>query len=301
MTKWGLVIDVNKCNACYNCFVACKDEFWGNDWPPYSKAQPKFGHQWLRLEKRERGQFPFITLAYMPVMCMHCDDAPCIDSCPLGAIYKRDDGIVLIDPEKCDSTKCNGECADACPYGAIYFNDELKIAQKCTMCAHLLDEGKGRKPRCVEACPTGAMIFGDLDDPESDVSRILRSNGEPTYLDSTKVIYEGRAEVYEPRPGIEIKPNVRYIGLHRITKQFIAGSVAFKDTDDLVEGAKAVLISDGREIGRAETDAFGQLMFDGLDPGRYVVRVEYPGYRQLEVEVELKESRYLGYLFLERE
>ncbi len=179
-------------------------------------------------------------------------------------------------------------------------NDELKIAQKCTMCAHLLDEG--RKPRCVEACPTGAMVFGDLDDPDSDVSKVLGSNGEPVYLDSTKVVYSGRAEVYEPKPGPgkDVKPKVHYIGLEKMTKSFIAGSVALKDTDELVEGAIVKLHSDGEEMGESVTDAFGQFMFDGLDPGEYVVRVEYPGYGPLTVDVKLEESRYLGYIFLEK-
>jgi len=157
MTRWGLVIDLNKCNACYNCFVACKDEYWDNDWLPYSRAQPKLGQQWLRLEKKERGQFPFITVTYMPIMCMHCEEAPCISACPLGAIYRRSDGVVIIDPGKCDMSKCNRECVSACPYQAIFLNEDLGVAQKCTLCAHLLD--KGRQPRCVEACPTGAMVF----------------------------------------------------------------------------------------------------------------------------------------------
>jgi len=297
MTRWGLVIDVNKCNACYNCFVACKDEFWNNEYPPYSKPQPKLGQYWVRLEKKERGQFPFITVAYMPVMCMHCENAPCIEACPPMAIYRREDGVVIIDPGKCNTNKCNKECISSCPYGTIFVNEELKIAQKCTLCAHRLE--KGKLPRCIEACPTGAMVFGDLDDPDSDIFKLLKSGGKPVYLDSMKVTYSGRPKPYEPKPGV--KPSVFYVGLHMMTKLFIAGSVVLKDTDDLVEGAVVRLYSNEKELANSGTDAFGQFMFEGLNPGSYRVQIEYPGYRRLTVDVSVEESRYLGYLFLEKE
>jgi Fe-S-cluster-containing dehydrogenase component len=88
---------------------------------------------------------------------MHCDNAPCIKACSEGAIYKREDGLVIIAPEKC--TGCR-KCADVCPYGALYFNWDLNIAQKCTGCAHLLDKG-WKEPRCVDVCPTGALRFGE--------------------------------------------------------------------------------------------------------------------------------------------
>ena len=293
MTRYGMVIDVSKCNACYNCFSACKDEFWGNDYPPYSRAQPMFGQQWVRLVKRERGHFPFIDVAYMPVMCQMCRDPPCVKAAKDGAVYVREDGIVIIDPEK---SKGQRQIVDSCPYGAIFWNEELQIPQKCTFCAHRLD--KGLLPRCVDACPTGAMMFGDLDDPDSEVSRILRSNGEPYRSETTKVLYAGKPETYEPKPGVG--PSVFYLHLYKITKLFVAGSVVLRDTDDLVEGASVKLLSGGREIARASTDAFGQFKFDGLEPGKYKVVVEYPGYRGLEVDVEASESTYLGYLFLEK-
>ena len=90
---------------------------------------------------------------------MHCDDAPCIPPCPIeGAIYKREDGLVIIDSDKCTGCK---NCVDACPYDAIYFNDDLNLAQKCTGCAHLLDGGEWKIPRCADACPTEAIKFGE--------------------------------------------------------------------------------------------------------------------------------------------
>ncbi|MFP3285299.1 MAG: 4Fe-4S dicluster domain-containing protein [Nitrososphaeria archaeon] len=296
MTRYGMLIDVAKCNACYNCVSACKDEFWGNDYPPYSRAQPKFGQNWVRVDRRERGHFPYITVAYMPVMCQMCRDPPCLKAARDGAVYVREDGIVMIDPEK---SRGQRQIVDACPYGVIYWNEELQIPQKCTFCAHLLDQGR-KQPRCVDACPTGAMVFGDLDDPDSELSRMIRSlsSGQPYRGEETKVLYSGKPEAYEPKPGVG--PSVLYLNLHRMTKLFIAGSVVLRESDDLVEGASVRLEAGGREIAATTTDAFGQFHFDGLEPGKYTVRVEYPGHRQLSVDVEARESTYLGYLFLEK-
>ena len=100
MKKWNLIIDVEKCEDCNNCFLACKDEHVDNDWPGYSLPQPLHGHRWMNIMRKERGQFPMIDVAYLPIPCMHCDRAPCIEAAKGGAVYKRDDGIVIIDPEK---------------------------------------------------------------------------------------------------------------------------------------------------------------------------------------------------------
>ena len=127
---------------------------------------------------------------------MHCENAPCIEYCPIeGAIYRRDDGLVIIDPEKC--TGCR-ECVDRCPYRAIYFNENLYIAQKCTGCAHLLDDG-WEVPRCVDACPTEAIKFGEESEFADEIAR---------------------AEVVHPEGGY--KPRVYY--LNRM-KRFVAGTV----------------------------------------------------------------------------
>ena len=156
-----LVIDLNICNGCYNCQVACKDEHVGNDWSPIAKPQPDTGQFWNKVHDNVRGQVPKVKVTYVHSICQHCDDAPCIPACNVDAIYKRDDGAVIIDPDKC---RGNQLCMSACPYeNVIYFNDSLNIAQKCTFCAHLLDDGWS-EPRCVDACPTGAFTFGDEDD-----------------------------------------------------------------------------------------------------------------------------------------
>ena len=100
MTRYGMVVDVNKCTGCYSCFVACRDEHCGNDHPPIAVAQPYKGHFWLRIVEKERGQYPKVKVDYTAVPCMHCDCAPCIEKAESGAVYKRPDGIVIIDPEK---------------------------------------------------------------------------------------------------------------------------------------------------------------------------------------------------------
>ena len=161
------VHDVSICNGCYNCQIACKDEHVANDWTPIAKPQPDTGQFWLKLNENVRGTGPQGKDGLYPILCKHCDDAPCMEACPVeGAIYRREDGLVIIDPVKCTGCK---NCVDACPYGAIYFNEDLNIAQKCTGCAHLLDSG-WKEPRCVDACPTLAFKFME----ESEAKELIR-------------------------------------------------------------------------------------------------------------------------------
>ncbi len=203
MAEWRMVIDISRCTACYCCFIACKDEYWDNDYPPYSAAQPRHGQSWVRLEKKEGGTYPYIKVAYIPILCMQCDDAPCTKAARDGAVYKRPDRIVIIDPKKAVGQR---QIVDACPYQAIFWNEEKQLPQKCNFCVQRLEEGK--PPRCVQACPSQALIFGDLDDPESEVSKLVNS---------------GKVEVFHPER--KTKPDVYYIDLEKITKCFIAGCV----------------------------------------------------------------------------
>ena len=159
----SFVIDIAKCNGCYNCQIACKEEHVGNDWTPYAKPQPDTGQFWMKMHEKVRGSVPKVKVTYVPTPCMHCSDARCIASCAPGAIYRRDDGLVLIDPVKC--TGCMS-CLDVCPYGSIYFNRDMNLAQKCTGCAHLLDKG-WKEPRCADVCPTGAIRFGEEEELKS--------------------------------------------------------------------------------------------------------------------------------------
>ena len=104
MKQWYKVIDVAKCHDCNNCFMADKDEFVGNDWPGYTDAQPRHGHRWVDILRRERGQYARNDVAYLPVPCQHCENPPCVPASD-GAFYKREDGIVLIDLEKAKGTQ----------------------------------------------------------------------------------------------------------------------------------------------------------------------------------------------------
>ena len=153
----AFLIDVAKCNGCHNCQISCKDEHCGTEWMPYAADQPMTGHFWCKVEEKVRGSVPVVRVSYTPLVCGHCDDAPCAAAAKDGAVYRHDDGLVVIDPAKAKGQRA---IMDACPMGAIYWNEELNLPQKCTGCAHLLDDGWA-EPRCVDACPTGALSFGE--------------------------------------------------------------------------------------------------------------------------------------------
>lgn len=174
MTRLAMALDTVACIGCNACTLACKVE---NGSPAGIWMAPVI--------EREFGSFPEVRKAYLPLLCNHCTDAPCMAACPTGAIRRRDDGIVLIDPDVCCGSRA---CVIACPYGAIHYYDRPEplhtafdrakvarlqpgTAQKCTFCAPRID--RGLQPACVEACPTGARIFGDTQDAESPVSKAL--------------------------------------------------------------------------------------------------------------------------------
>ncbi len=125
------MIDVTKCSGCHNCFLACRDEYFGNDYGPYSAPQPLDGQFWMQIKEVERGSYPKPKLDYIPLPCMHCEKAPCIDAAADGAVYRRDDGIVIIDPTKAKGQKA---IVNACPYRVIFWNAEL-ISRRSAPCA----------------------------------------------------------------------------------------------------------------------------------------------------------------------
>jgi Fe-S-cluster-containing dehydrogenase component len=278
MSKWNLIIDVAKCHDCNNCFLSCKDEFCENDFMPYSVAQPWHGHRWIDILRKERGQYPLIDVVYLPVPCMQCDDAPCVTGTEDKAVYKRDDGIVVIDPEKAKGRK---DILDSCPYGAIWWNEERAVAQKCTFCVHLLDDG-WEQPRCVQACPTGAMRF-------------IRAGDE----EMKALVEEEKLEAYQPQYGTS--PRVHYKNLYRFTKCLITGNVALKDVDECAEGARVTLRdASGQILATAAANNYGDFRFDDLEEnsGQYGLEVEYEGYQKQGLTVDLKESVNVGTVFL---
>jgi len=251
----ALIINYDICNGCYNCQVACKDEHVGNDWTPYAKPQPATGQFWMKITDMVRGTVPKVRVTYLHDICQHCDEAPCIPVCKAQAIYKRDDGIVVIDPDKCRGHR---NCLSACPYGVIYFNWDLNMAQKCTMCAHLLDAG-WKEPRCVDACPTGALKFGEEEDLKDEI---------------------GKSEILHPE--FEAKPRVYYVGL---PKSFVAGAVYSLEEDECVQDAVATLTDSGTgETFTAKTDNFGDFWFEDMKVDHtYSLRIEKDGYCPQEI------------------
>ena len=248
MGKKVFVIDVARCTGCYSCQTACKDEYCGNDWSPYSKPQPVMGQFWLHLLERQEGSTPKVKVNYTPTLCNHCENPACLTACSKGAISRHEDhGFVIIEPDKCDGC---GDCAKACPYDSIYMNAELKIAQKCTGCAHLLDNGFSL-PRCVEACPTDALKFGD----EETLTREIEGT-----------------DVLKPREGT--KPNVFY---RNLPGRFIGGLVYDPVSKTVVENAKVRLLSGGKRRD-AVSDIFGDFWFKDLPAGWYDLYIDAEGY-----------------------
>lgn len=183
MSKYGMVIDLNKCIRCRTCMVACKIQ---NNIPPLQRGRVE--HYRIRPVQWEEGDYPDLRRLFIPVLCMHCDDPECLASCPAEAIVKRKDGLVVVDKNKC--VAC-GTCAEACPYGVPYL---LEKADKCDFCAATrLDQGQS-EPYCAKSCVGDAIIFGDLEEPSSRVSRLVAA---------------GKARPLCPEFGT--KPNVYYI------------------------------------------------------------------------------------------
>ena len=204
MTKWGMVIDIDKCNACQACVIACKVE---NNIPFMRPEEAEKGRsiKWMDLLSFTEGEYPEVKMRILPRPCMMCENPPCIKVCPVGATYINEEGLVGQVYSRCIGCRY---CMAACPYTLRYFNwygpvwpDVMKqglspdvsirpkgVMEKCSFCSHRLVKARDRArfenrsiaegeyvPSCVEACPTGAMYFGDLEDAESQVARLARS------------------------------------------------------------------------------------------------------------------------------
>jgi Fe-S-cluster-containing dehydrogenase component len=176
--RYGMVIDLKRCIGCKGCTLACKVQ----------NGTPR-GVFWQKVHQKEIGTWPNANRVYLPTACMHCQNPPCVDVCPTGASYKRADGIVAVDYDKCMGCRY---CETACPYGARTFIDALRgyfpqgptayeqvmyakhqvgVEEKCNFCMDLVS--KGEQPACVATCVAHARFFGNLDDPNSDVAQLI--------------------------------------------------------------------------------------------------------------------------------
>lgn len=204
MARWGMVIDLDKCSACQGCVVACRAE---NNVPFAGEALAQQGRAilWMQMLPVIEGKYPDARARYIPVPCMHCDNPPCVKVCPVGATYKNPEGLIGQIYERCIGCRF---CTVACPYTVRHFNwfepewpQEMAnylnpdvfvrpkgVVEKCSFCVQRIrkarskakDEGRPLEdgevtPACVQTCPSKAMYFGDLDDPESTVSKLAHS------------------------------------------------------------------------------------------------------------------------------
>ncbi len=202
--RWGMAVDLDRCNGCQACVVACRAE---NNVPTVGEEQAAVGRaiHWIRIERYWEGEFPNARVRFIPVLCQQCDQAPCEPVCPTYASYHNQEGLNAQVYNRCIGTRY---CANACPYSVRFFNfynpawdkplhlqlnpdvsvRPVGVMEKCTFCVQRIKateiaaKAEGRElpdgeisPACVQSCPPSALVFGDLNDPHSEVSRLSRS------------------------------------------------------------------------------------------------------------------------------
>lgn len=245
MTGWALVIDVSLCINCRNCVISTKDEYSGNTFPGYSPPHPPEGLETIRVERHVRGEGALVDVTYVPKMCNHCDNAPCVKAAADGAIYKRADGVVIIDPEK---SRGRRELVKSCPYGMIEWNEQEQVPQNWNFDAHLLDAG-WKEPRCAQACPTRAIRAVNMQDKELDAM----------------VANEGLSVIH---PEFGTKPRVFYRHLDDALTHLVAGNICEAAADGRLrnlEGVEIVMRDFSYDRERTTTtDSFGDFRFSGL-------------------------------------
>lgn len=194
MSRVGMLLDLDRCVGCHSCSVSCKTEH-----------EVGLGVFRMRVRYMERPEAK--TLAFAPLMCMHCEDAPCIKACPNDALVKMDDGRVIVKESKCDLDE---ECISACPYGAIFINEEKETAEKCDFCTHRTEVGL--EPACADSCPSSAIQFGDLNNPADPLAIKIKEKGAKAWKESegTKpsVFYVGHEKWMEEKAnkGVQLDP-----------------------------------------------------------------------------------------------
>lgn len=200
--RWVMVIDLRKCIGCQACTVACSTE----NRVPAGQFRTLVSHYEVDTEQQPRN-------AMLPRLCNHCENPPCIPVCPVQATYQRPDGIVVV-----DNTRCVGcaYCVQACPYDARFINHETHTADKCTFCVHRVQAGL--LPACVETCVGNARIFGDIHNPQSEVSRLIKS----LHTDGLK-------------PELKTEPQVYYIGLDNRLQHKIEGAPGLWNRSEVLQ------------------------------------------------------------------
>ncbi len=237
--RYGFVIDHTRCIGCHACTVACKEE----------NAVPLGAFRtWVKYV--EKGEFPNTRRYFAVLRCNHCDDAPCVTICPTVALYRRADGIVDLDRDRCIGCKA---CMQACPYDALYVDPATHTAAKCHFCAHRVE--LGLEPACVIVCPERAILAGDLDDPASEVARTI-----------------ARAQVLVRKPEQGTKPKLFYVGVDEAAltppPQSGGGATLWGRRPDGAPGLPASPGGDGgagkRRSGRTPKplDALGRTVYD---------------------------------------
>lgn len=273
MDKWNLIINVGRCENCHNCVIAQRDEHVGNDYPGYAAPASLASEAPIRILRRVQGRSPMVEATYLPVLCNHCDDAPCMKVAG-DAIRKRDDGIVIIDPVKAKGRK---DIVRSCPYKAIVWNEELQLPQTWIFDAHLLDSG-WKRPRCQQSCPTDVFEAVKLEDDEM-----------------RKKSHEEGLRVLLPK--LNTKPRVYYRDLERWDTCFVGGSVSANVSGvvDCVAGAEVSLFKAESRIAATRSDSFGDFRFGGLAGGSGAYRIEIRhALGRASRECVLDESLYLG-------
>jgi Fe-S-cluster-containing dehydrogenase component len=245
MKRWALEIDVKKCINCSNCVLATKDEYVGNVFPGYSAEQPPEGAETIKIERHVRGDGALVDVSHIVKVCNHCDDAPCVKAAGDGAIYKRADGIVMIDPVK---AKGRRDLVKTCPYGMIVWNDRGQVPQNWNFDAHLLDAGHA-EPRATHACPTKAV-------------RVLKMNDNEL---KERAAQEGLGVLH---PEWETKPRVFYRHIGDVLSHLVVGNIC-ENSDggraSNLAGIEVVLIDSSERAKRTtKTDHFGDFRFSGL-------------------------------------
>ncbi|HKS73405.1 MAG TPA: 4Fe-4S dicluster domain-containing protein, partial [Terriglobales bacterium] len=204
--RYGFVLDQHRCIGCHACTVACKEE---------NHVPVGVFRTWVKYV--EKGQFPHTSRHFGVMRCNHCDAAPCIEICPTRALYRRADGIVDFDGDRCIGCK---SCMQACPYDALYIDPNTNTAAKCNFCAHRIEANL--QPACVIVCPTQAIVAGDLDNPSSQTSRLVAAE---------------KVSVRKPHKGTQ--PKVFYVGVEedvlQPTKLSRQNTYAWAERRDSVE------------------------------------------------------------------